>query len=274
MIQIPLIDSSFTHSPSGYITDRLCENGSWKRNFDLSEENFILLTHTHLNNIFDLKDKNIKVYAWLIEPEGIAPQAYSFIRSHHSLFYKIFTWDQSLLSLSENFIFIPYGTCWINDDDCNIYDKSKSVSMMISKKASQPGHKLRKDIFNLQRTDLDIYGRGYNSVQNKITALKDYRFHIVIENVKQDFWFTEKLIDCLQTGAIPIYWGCPSIERFFRKEGFIFFDDISELISILDNLNTGIYTDMLPYVKENFEISKQFLSPEEKIFKYIENDIN
>ena len=64
----------------------------------------------------------------------------------------------------------------------------------------------------------------------------DYRFSIVIENCKRDYWFTEKLIDCLRTGTIPIYWGCPSIGDFFDIRGFILFDDINDLENILNNL--------------------------------------
>ena len=56
------------------------------------------------------------------------------------------------------------------------------------------------------------------TLKDKIDGLRDYRYHFCIENIKRDYWFTEKLIDCFVTGTIPIYWGCPSI-----------FDNISEL---------------------------------------------
>ena len=57
-----------------------------------------------------------------------------------------------------------------------------------------------------------VYAKGYTHGQtgwadNKLAGLKDYMFTIVIENVVDDCWFTEKLMDSLLTGTIPIYWG-------------------------------------------------------------------
>ena len=52
---------------------------------------------------------------------------------------------------------------------------------------------------------MTVFGRGYDPIEFKIDGLKDYRFSVVIENCKRDYWFTEKLIDCFVTGTIPIY---------------------------------------------------------------------
>jgi hypothetical protein len=45
------------------------------------------------------------------------------------------------------------------------------------------------------------------------------RFHIVIENIRRDYYFSEKLVTALAAGCVPIYWGCPSIAHFFDSEG-------------------------------------------------------
>ena len=38
--------------------------------------------------------------------------------------------------------------------------------------------------------DFDLFGRGYRPINNKIEGLKDYRYSIVIENSKSDYYFT------------------------------------------------------------------------------------
>lgn len=272
MIQVPLIDRSFAHSPSGYASDRKSSIGVWKRDFNVLEEKYVVLTDTALGEIFNVSGKHIKVYAWLIEPEVIIPKPYAFIRKHYHLFHKIFTWNQSLLDISNKFQFVPYGTCWINDIECQLYNKTKKVSMMISKKQKTQGHILRHNIFNKFKDSIDVFGRNYKPIENKITALKEYKFHVVVENCKEDYWFTEKIIDCFQTGTIPIYWGCPSIDKFFCGDGIIKFNEQSELEKIMPTLNDNLYDELASAVRENFIKSKEYVNVDDFILNYIKND--
>jgi len=118
---------------------------------------------------------------------------------------------------------------------------------------------------------MDIYGNGYHAIDNKITALADYRYSIIIENCKRDYWFTEKLIDCLMTGTIPIYWGCPSIGNFFDTRGFLLFDSIEELGIILNNLSTIDWNSMADYIQSNFETAQRYCVSEDHISKKIQH---
>ncbi|MFK5281820.1 hypothetical protein ACI3PL_19910, partial [Lacticaseibacillus paracasei] len=79
----------------------------------------------------------------------------------------------------------------------------------------------------------------------------------------------EKLIDCLTTGTVPIYWGCPSIEKFFNLNGIIPFDAIDELDKILDSLNEESYHTS--GYRENFQKSFQYILAEQHIRKFFEN---
>ena len=80
----------------------------------------------------------------------------------------------------------------------------------------------------------------------------------MIENCKEDFYFTEKLIDSFVTGTLPIYWGCPSIDMFFDINGIIVLDDFNKLGDILDNIDQ-IYSERLPYIERNFELAKKYV---------------
>ena len=99
-------------------------------------------------------------------------------------------------------------------------------------------------------------------------------FSIVIENSKEDYYFTEKLTDCLLSGTIPIYWGCPSIGDFFNIKGMIIFDTLDELKEILNNLTIEKYKSMELYIKENFEKAKEYNEykiNEDEIIKLFKN---
>jgi hypothetical protein len=83
-------------------------------------------------------------------------------------------------------------------------------------------------------------------------------FSISIENSKEDFMFTEKLIDCFLTGTVPIYYGCPSIGNFFNINGIIVIDSLLDLINVLSSITIDLYNNMKPYIEENYNIAQQY----------------
>jgi hypothetical protein len=109
---------------------------------------------------------------------------------------------------------------------------------------------------------MDVYGRGRREVGYKLDGLRDYMFHLVVENGRVDHFFSEKLIDCLVTGTVPIYWGCPSIGDFFDVGGMVRFDSVDELPNIVKSLTPELYRSILHHVAENFERAKGFLTSE------------
>lgn len=178
--------------------------------------------------------------------------------------------------MKDNFEFIPYGGCWITREEQKIYNKSKLISIIASGKKETKGHKLRhaviKDINKKFPNLLDVFGRGYSEIESKLIGLSDYMFHIVIENNKKDYYFTEKLIDCFVTGTVPLYWGCPSIDEFFDKKGIIAFQTKKQLYEIVNNLSQNLYEDLLPFIKRNFEEAKKYILAEDWLYlnkKYI-----
>lgn len=57
--------------------------------------------------------------------------------------------------------------------------------------------------------------------QGKIRFLKDYKFTIAFENTLMDGYTTEKLIQPLRAGSIPIYYGNPKAAEEFCQDAFI-----------------------------------------------------
>lgn len=259
-------DTCFSHC--GYSNNplppiQISEDIEWDRSNNFTDNDLVIYTD---NEIYNTRNygKNI---AWLIEPKELQPNTYDFVIQNHKKFYKIFTHDYEMLNIS-NCILIPYGGCWIRKEDFNIYEKNKNISIICSNKNYLSGHKLRHKCINKFRSFIDVYGNGYNTINDKLDALKNYKFQIVIENTKKDFWFTEKIIDCFVTGTIPIYYGCPSIGNFFNKDGILIFDSINDLERILINMPENLYEQKKQAIEDNFQKAKNFILAEQSISKY------
>ena len=129
---------------------------------------------------------------------------------------------------------------------------------------------MRHEVANNFDNEIDLYGRGTNTpLLQKEDALIDYRYSVTIENTKQKNYITEKLIDSLIVGTIPIYWGCPNLSKFFNMDGIITFNNIDELKSIIPQLNKKLYNSKINAVKENIELAKQYAITEDWLYNNI-----
>ena len=268
MHSIKIKDTSFQHceySNNPLPPVSFCEYLKWDWDaHNVGKDELIFYTHS---NIMDgVNDINGQKICWLIEPYDLVGQCYEQIKQYNKNFKYVFTHEKTLLDLGENYKFIPFGGCWIKKEEQKIHHKSKLISIISSWKRQMVGHKLRHDIISVFGNKMDVYGNGYTQIPEKITGLKDYMFSIVIENCKRDYWFTEKLIDCLVTGTVPIYWGCPSIGDFFNTKGFIMVNNMNDVNNMWNNITPEKYNEMKPYIEENLEKGKKYILGENYIY--------
>ena len=233
----------------------------WDRR--IYQSNVCFFTDRVLNRAVNDPSK-VKV-AWLYEPKAINPSMYQWIERNHQIFDYVLTHDKSLCGLSNKFLFYPHGGCWIKDEDMKVYNKTKKISIIASNKKQTVGHKLRHEVISEFGKDLDVYGRGYSPIDDKLEGLKEYQYHIVIENSKQDDYFTEKIIDCFATGTVPIYWGTNGIKKYFRD--IITFDSISELKGIISRINDGEKITNNRVILNNFENAKKYKVSEDYFYE-------
>jgi hypothetical protein len=268
-IRYKIIDDAFKHcnysnNPSPPLQE--CKWIEWDRTKINNIDELIFVTEKNILDpkIFMLPNKKI---AWLLECKYYSPNNYNWILTNYSKYNYVFTHDRDLVSKLPNAIWIPFGGCWIHKDDWSLnYEKNKLVSMMISEKKQLEGHKLRHQIKN-NLNNIEIFGRGYRPIENKIEGLKNYNFQIVIENYKVSGYFTEKLIDCFVTGTIPIYWGDQNIDKIFDISGMIIVETYDEIVKTINNLN-NIDLDKFKKGKlKNFETSKNYILAEDYFYK-------
>ena len=102
-------------------------------------------------------------------------------------------------------------------------DKTKVLSWVTSNKDGLPGHKLR--MFFLRtlhgRVPFDLFGRGFEAIDDKWDAIAPYRYSIAFENSRAPHYFSEKLMDCFVCLTLPLYYGSPEIQKYFPAESFI-----------------------------------------------------
>lgn len=91
---------------------------------------------------------------------------------------------------------------------------------------------------------VDSAGRWLNNtgyrVENKIKFLRHYKFNIAFENESFPGYTTEKILDPLLSGAIPIYWGNPHVAEDFSPNAYINAMDFScdaELIEAIKEID-------------------------------------
>ncbi len=219
---------------------------------------------------------NKEKYCFLIESKVIFPQIYEEIKHFNNKFKYVFTFDEKLLKLGENYKQIIIGGSWISPIYQKIYDKTKLISTVASSQNRVVGHILRHQVKDKFGERIEGFGKLYNRfINSKLEALKDYKFAVVIENTREPNYFSEKLIDALSVGSVPIYWGCPNIKNFgFSVDGIIEFDTLEDLDKIVKKIEDGKikYEDFSDSIKFNFEKCKEYQITENWMFnKYFKD---
>jgi hypothetical protein len=220
--------------------------------------------------------------AFLLETRFIAWWTYEFLEANIEDFDVVLTYDDELIrKYPDKCVFFPHGGCSIAREEFRIYQKTKLVSFCSSVRKTAPGHYARHEFYELYKdrernwakpflsdVAVDCYGQlPHSYAKTMLDCLRDYRFQIVMENNISDTYFTEKLIDCLVAGTVPIYRGTRKLSRFFDPNGILHFDSIEELCRILQNLTPHSYEERLDAVRRNFAAARDFVLAEDWIYR-------
>lgn len=224
------------------------------------------------------------VIADILEPPFLfnQEQVYSMVLANYTKFDYIFTYSDKLLHLP-NAVFRNVGSeCVLNknvhkqqypilaDEGLfSIYPKSKNISIITSNKTFTSWHMFRTECVSMMKNEklkVDVYGVGYNEISKKLDGLKEYKYSIAIENGKLQDYFTEKILDCFLTGTVPIYKGCPNIEKYFNLDGIIQFDTMDDLRNIIHNIDDERYHVPDTVLRENYETALQFCYTNDRFF--------
>jgi glycosyltransferase involved in cell wall biosynthesis len=155
--------------------------------------------------------------------------------------------------------------------------KEKLISVITSNKMDTEGHRKRYEFVMALKEHfgdkLDLFGRGIKDFDDKWDVIAPYKYSINIENSVYDDYFTEKLTDCYLSNTLPLYYGCPNLEKYFDKDAYVEIDlnDVQKSIKIIEEIlaNESFYEERLPAIKKARE---QYLN-EYSLFPLIVNYI-
>lgn len=183
------------------------------------------------------------------EPSVIHARHLRLLRLTHRRFFRIMAFNETLLSRIPNGVFFPYGTTWVPQWRDLVRIKSRQCSLIASAKRDTEGHRLRHALAGWARStgqDVDVMGRGYVAFESKADGLAPYRFSVVIENVRERNYFSEKLVDAVLCNTVPIYWGCPNIGDFIDTSGIIQCNCEADLRAAVEAMSVRRHTQLLP----------------------------
>ncbi|MES2535063.1 MAG: glycosyltransferase family 10 [Pseudomonadota bacterium] len=150
---------------------------------------------------------------------------------------------------------------------------------------------------------LDLFGRGWQDLavlpsrwqkrlkpvledikpvecDDKAELIVQYKYAVCFENMAYPGYVTEKILDCLSAGVIPIYLGAPDITDFINSDAFIDFRDfanLNELHEFLEKMTEAQANHMIEKGEEflRSEKGKQFSYEvfSKSIFNLIKKDL-
>lgn len=185
-----------------------------------------------------------KLSLMVVEPKIMSVGHHRLLRLSHRRFFRVFSYDPQLLAHLPNGLMLPYGTTWVPEWQDLVIEKTQDLSLIASAKADHPGHKLRHRIVEYLQNRVPqarIMGRGYTPFDTKSDGLAPFKYSVVIENVQEQNYFSEKLIDAILCETVPIYWGCPNIADFLPGEGIISCRDQREIEEAIANMSEADY---------------------------------
>lgn len=222
-------------------------------------------------------------FGWVCESKFIIPDVFDWLVKNHEIlferyYYKIFTCEQELLNLNTNFVYAYAGSSypWVKRETWDVYPKTKICSMFCSPKVLTQEHVYRQKVAQTAiKCGVDVFGPAFSPLyphltnwDAKIHGIKDYMFHIVVENGVTENYFTEKFTDAIAVGSIPVYRGAAKVLELFDPNGVIVLEPGQEE-KIFNNLTEELYNSKLQAAKNNLEVLKTLKLSDDYLFDRI-----
>ncbi|QBF30922.1 glycosyltransferase family 10 domain-containing protein [Thalassococcus sp. S3] len=213
-----------------------------------SEDHLIVYPKTELHIRPDWGTR-ARVSLVMGEPSVIHARHIRLLRLSWRRFFRVLTFSERLLGRIPNALFFPFGTTWVPEWQSLPNKKIKMMSLIASAKRDTEGHMLRHETVDWVRSrdlDVDVMGRGYTPFERKADGLAPYRFSVVIENVRERNYFSEKLVDAVLCGTVPIYWGCPNLSDFVETDGLVICENADEVRAAILAASEAQYQALCP----------------------------
>lgn len=216
---------------------------------DLSDQDHLITFPKTKIHFQPSQGTRAKISLIMGEPSIIHGKHLMLLRYSWRRFHRILTFNEELLARIPNGIFFPLASTWVPNWRDLPLNKTRMCSLIASAKRDSSGHKLRHHVVDWLRDsqqDVDVMGRGYVPFDTKADGLAPYRYSVVIENVREKNYFSEKLMDAVLCNTVPIYWGCPNLDRFMDPDGIIQCSSEADVRAAILATSEADFADRLP----------------------------
>lgn len=238
-----------------------CKWGDFEFTFEPVKECDLLISLNPPNK--EIKVKCPPGNKWLFTLESPIDQ-YKWHIDSFEYFDKVFTyWDDSVAgNILHEQTALPwhigrsYDQLMALTREPGLLIKKDAVSWVTSNATHKEGHKLRmgfKDYLIEQGFSFDLFGRGFNPIDDKFDGIYPYKYSLAIENYPCNDYWTEKIADCFLSWTVPIYWGCKNILSYFPEKSIILIDPSdpqAALKTIQHAIDSGYYHQNLDALAE------------------------
>ncbi|MGB1361127.1 MAG: glycosyltransferase family 10 domain-containing protein [Alphaproteobacteria bacterium] len=192
-----------------------------------------------------------------------------------------------------NFPFYPFVQEFINQNNSSEYKKfpkTEFCNFIYNNKNAKNRNNFFKLLSNYKK--VDSFGKLFNNKtindfndipqnlhwkEEKIHILKRYKFTICFENGLRPYSFSEKVIQALQAGSIPIYWGDNSIYDYVNPDAIIDarkFNNMNKVVEYIEYLeNNKTAMEKIKNANPFFKDSEIYEQTEKKIEQFLINCI-
>ena len=221
------------------------------------------------------------------EPPSVKKYSNSFIRQfstivtcHKNIKHKNVIYKQQGLPWMAGAKYLGKENKWdsinfLNYDDFqlnNLPKKEKEISIIVSNKTYTQGHEQRikflKRLIETLGSRIDVFGRGFNEIEDKYDSIANYRYSVVLENSSYSDYWTEKLSDTYLCGSFPFYYGCPNILDYF-PDGSIAKIDIFNIEASINTIKSVIESDKYENSRDLLDKSRDLVLNKYNLFPSI-----
>lgn len=223
-------------------------------------------------------------FLYMYEPVAIDPMQYT--RRVWKQFDAILTWNTYLIESSSAFTFepgayyeLPYCSHYGLEPISELPDparREKAICQVCGDKYSLAAEEIYSERRKVARwfhtqatTRMDVFGKpamdtpNYRGVaDDKGETFSRYRYALCFENTYHPLWtrgyLTEKILDCMASLTIPIYYGCSNIEELVPADCVVDYRRFSSLEELDDFLQSMTDEEYLGYAARMHDFVKTY----------------
>lgn len=207
-----------------------------------------------------------KLVLMCFEPASVEPENHD--TEVHKLFGKIITCYDNFKGEKYYKVFYPVLIDDLSNPRFSFQNRGLATLINGCKTSNHPEelYSERLNVINffenIKTDDFKFYGMGWDKDKyknyggepsDKIEILKNYKFCYCFENIKNvTGYISEKILDCLNAGCVPIYWGATNIDWYIPKNCYILredFDSFQDIYNFIKNMPESKYQEYLNNIK-------------------------